>query len=131
MGRISINNIKPLEYEGYLWLSDSEKPIIYDHKKLELPQASNPFVVEGKKNKKKEGVSYSIKYVDGQYIVIEHIVADTDINNPHNEIKTYLANRMGDRWLKFLRYWEKKEDENCLNMSVLSLTKTVFIGFKD
>ena len=131
MGTISIKDIQSLEYEGYLWMSDSEEPEIYDYRKVELPQTDNPFVVEGQLYNKEKGVSYSIKYVDGHYIVIEHIVVDKDLSNQCNELKTYLANRMGDRWLKFLRYWEEKKDENCMNMPVLSLTKTVFIGFKD
>jgi CRISPR type III-associated protein (TIGR04423 family) len=38
---------------------------------------------------------------------------------------------MDDRWLKFIRYWEEKEDRNCMDMPVLTLTKNVFIGFDE
>lgn len=130
MARISINDIKPLTYEGYLWMSDQEEPRIYVNQPIEIPATTNPFIVEGQLYNQEKGLSYSIKYVDGQYIVQEFIVTEEDLKNSYNEQKEYLANRMDEKWLKFLRYWEKKKDANCMGMPVLTQTKNVFIGFK-
>jgi CRISPR type III-associated protein (TIGR04423 family) len=76
-------------------------------------------------------MSYSIKYVDGQYLIIKYKVAPDDFTDKDNELKFFLSNRMGGRRLKFLHYWEEKKDENCMGMSVLTFTKNVFVGFKE
>lgn len=138
MGRISIKDIKPLTYEGYLWMSDQENPNVYENTSVELPAEGSKFVVEGQLFNKTEGLSYSIKYVDGQYIVQEYEVTEADLKNPDNQVKTYLSNRMGDKKLQFLRYWEEVLDEdnykdtaNPNGLPVLTQTKNVFIGFKE
>ena len=138
MGRIRINEIKSLAYEGYLWMSDQEDPTVYENDSVTLPiEGANPFVVEGQLYNRTEGLSYSIKYVDGQYIVQEYEVTEADMKNPDNQIKTYLSNRMGDKKLQFLRYWEEVPDEdnyrdssNPKGLPVLTQTKNVFVGFK-
>lgn len=119
--------------EGYLWWSDREEPEIYDGKALDISidETKNPFVVEGQIYDKEEKTSYSIKYVNGQYLINKYKVETNDLTNKDNEPKKFLSNRMGGRWLKFLRYWEEKKDENCMNMLVLTFTKNVFIGFKE
>ena len=128
METIKINNC-----EGYLWWSDLQEPKIYNGEALDisLDETKNPFVVEGQLYDKKENKSYSIKYVDGKYLINIYKVETSDFTNKDNELKNYLSNRMGGRWLKFLRYWEEKKDENCINMSVLTFTKNVFVGFKE
>ena len=128
MGTIKINNC-----EGYLWWSDQQEPKVYQDEPIDecLEANQNPFVVEGLLYDKEEKTSYSIKYVDGQYLIKEYKVEDDDLCNPDYEIKSYFSNRVDNRWLKFLRYWEEKEDENCMGMNVLTLTKNVFIGFKE
>ncbi len=124
--------IKIDKCEGYLWWSDQQAPKVYQDEVLDicLDETNNPFVVEGLLYDKEEKKSYNIKYVDGKYHIYIYKVEDEDIINPYNETKCYLSNRMGDRWLKFLRYWEPKADPNCEGMDVLKLTKNVFIGFK-
>ncbi len=119
--------------EGYLWWSDQQNPQIYQDEALNicLDETKNPFVVEGQLYDKECRQSYSIKYVDGQYLIIMYKVAEQDLTNPDNEQKHFLSNRMDGRWLKFLRYWEEKEDENCMGMPVLTFTKNVFVGFKE
>ena len=138
MGRIKINDIdKSLLYEGYLWMSDSEKPIVFDSACITMPEeGSNPFVIEGQLYQREKGLSYSIKYVDGQYLIQEFIVKKEDLEDPDNQIKIYESNRMGNKKLQFLRYWEEvfdldnyKDSENPNGLPVLTLTKNVFIGF--
>lgn len=122
--------------QGYLWWSDQQKPEVFQNEKFErsFDENKNPFVVEGQLYDVDNNMSYSIKYVDGKYLIqqfdVKNDVKDGNPTNADNDIKTYLSNRMGGRWLKFLRYWEPKKDENCKGMNVLTLTKNVFIGFK-
>ena len=128
-----METIKIKNCEGYLWWSDQEEPELYDEKALDvsLDETKNPFVVEGQLYDKEEKESYSIKYVDGQYLIKTYKVEASDFTNKENETKKFLSNRMGGRWLEFLRYWEEKKDENCMNMPVLTFTKNVFVGFKE
>jgi len=137
MERINIKFIETadIKYEGYLWLSNSSKPKVYDNQVIDIDLGDNmmPFVVEGQLYDRKRKVSYNIKYVDGEHIVNKYKGIDDDTTDANIEHKTYLPNRMeeiGDRQLHFLRYWELKEDENCEGMPVLVITKNVFVGFK-
>ena len=126
-----METIKIKKCEGYLWWSDKQEPKTYDGDALDisLNETTNPFVVEGQLYDKEEKKSYSIKYVDGQYLIDIYKVETSDFTNKDNELKSFLSNRMEGRWLKFLRYWEEKKDENCMGMPVLTFTKNVFVGF--
>ena len=128
-----METIKINKCEGYLWWSNQQEPTVYQNEPIDiiLDEAKNPFIVEGLLYDKQGMESYSIKYVDGKYLTGKYKVEARDLTNPDNDKKTYLSNRMEGRWLKFLRYWEEKEDENCMNMPVLTFTKNVFIGLKD
>ena len=128
METIKINKCK-----GYLWWSNQQKPKVYQDELIDicLDEAKNPFVVEGQLYDEENKESYSVKYVDGLYLINKYKVDESDFTNPDNQIKSYLFNRMDDRWLKFLSYWEEKKDANCMGMPVLTLTKNVFIGFDE
>ena len=119
--------------EGYLWWSDQQKPKVYQDELIDicLDETENPFVVEGLLYDEENKESYSVKYVDGLYLINKYKVDESDFINIDNEEKSYLSNRMDGRWLKFIRYWEEKEDRNCMDMPVLTLTKNVFIGFDE
>ena len=119
--------------EGYLWWSDQQIPQVYQNEALDicLDETTNPFVVEGQLYDKESCTSYSVKYVDGQYVIKDYKFVEQDFANPDNERKYFFSNRMDGRWLKFLRYWEEIKDENCMGMPVLTFTKNVFVGFKE
>ena len=142
MGKIEIKDIplfkkdkKPILYEGYLWYSDQENPKVLDRQALTLPEeGTNPFVVEGQLYNESEKLSYSIKYVDGQYIVHQFQVKDAPKDTSR---MAYLSNRMGNRRLLFLRCWEEVfQIDNVdglggpVGLPILMQTKNVFIGFK-
>ena len=115
---------------GYIWWSNETKPEIKENKLVVLKNEEIPFVIEGQLFDGK--TSYSIKYVDGQYIVNSHDVTDKDYESP-NVVKEYQSHRMGGKILRFLEYWELQEEEGdlCLDMKVLKPTKIVFVGFKE
>ena len=128
-----METIKINKCEGYLWWSDQQKPRVYQDELIDicLDEAKNPFVIEGQLYDEENEESYSIKYVDGQYLINIYKVEERDFTNSDNQIKSYFSNRMDDRWLKFLSVWEEIEDKNCMGMPVLTLTKNVFIGFDE
>jgi CRISPR type III-associated protein (TIGR04423 family) len=115
---------------GYIWWSDKAEPEIIQNKPVVLKNEEIPFIIEGQLFDDKSKISYSIKYVDGQYILKDYIVAEKDYESP-NVVKEYRSYRMGEKILKFLEYWESQEDELCLGMKVLQPTKVVFVGFKE
>ncbi len=115
---------------GYIWWSNKAEPEIIKNKPVVLKNEEIPFIIEGQLFDDKSKTSYSIKYVDGQYILKDYIVAEKDYESP-NVVKEYRSYRMGEKILKFLEYWESQEDELCLGMKVLQPTKVVFVGFKE
>ena len=116
--------------EGYIWRSDAETPVIITSSDVvELNNGEIPFVIEGQLFDGK--TSYSIKNVDGNYIVNEYTVNGTDYNHVNIDKKHYQSHRMEGRILEFLEYWEPQEDPLCLGMEVLKPTKVVFVGFKE
>ena len=126
-------------YWGYLWHSDKTDPEVLMGNNIAnditLDNDCNPFIIEGQLFDKDNRKSYSIKYVDGNYIIKEYIVSEEELNDENNCLK-FLPNRMhsdlksdnGLR-LRFLQRWSSKEDPNCDNMEVLCPAELVFIGF--
>ena len=134
----TINDIDfTLPYEGYLWMSNEHEPRLFKSEAVvdaQLFSLRNPFVVEGYLYHRATGVSLSIKYVDGQYLVYKLRVKPSDIDSPDVDKIEYLTFRMkGSKplWAKFLRYWKEKPNDECLGMGVLEVEKEVFVGFSD
>lgn len=146
--QININEI-PIDkkYIGYLWLSDNPQPQEYhtptDLKDVlkDFSETINPFIIEGQlcckeidsNQKITTYKSYSIKYVDGQYIVIEYDltkVPDGWVVNDEQQFKKFIPNRLQSSKMVFIQYWEPEEDELCENMKMLKPGPLVFVGFE-
>ena len=129
-----INIIPEGTYEGYIWMSDATEPIIVDGKMeaLELNPEINPFIIEARLYSPVDSVSYSVKYVDGEYIAICF-----DVNAVENDTETvckrtdFIPNRMkAIDYLKFLQVWRPEIDPLCADMEVLMPAEQIFVGFK-
>lgn len=134
----TINDIDfTLPYEGYLWMSNEHESRLFKPEAVvgaQLFSQRNLFVVEGYLYHRATGVSLSIKYVDGQYLVYQHKVEPSDEQHPDVDHIKYLTLRMSGSptlWAKFLRYWKEKPNDECLGMGVLEVEKEVFVGFSD
>lgn len=123
------------DYQGYIWMSDQSKPEVFDCDKerlLALDNNKNPFVIEGQLYDKTRKKSYSMKYVDGEYLVMTYDVTEDDVKNANS----YFPNRMTKK-LHFNQRWEVIKDEEgkekgdlyCENMPVFEPTSLVFVGF--
>lgn len=128
-----VNTIESGNYCGYIWMSNKKMPeIINGNFTKLLDNTTNPFIIEGQLYDAEKGVSYSIKFVDGDYLILRFDVKKEDFNNKDNEIKEFYANRIeGHKKLCFLQYWRSKKDEMCCDMDVLEPAELVFVGFND
>ena len=129
--QINITKIpKNLKFEGYLWMSNSEKPLQTPTEigamLNQITDNDNPFIIEGQLYVKDQK-SYSIKYADGKHIVIEYDL--TDMPKEYTE-KSFIPNRLDNvAKIKFRQYWKAKPDNLCEGMEVLVPAEYVFLGF--
>ena len=129
-----INNIPAGIYEGYYWLSDTDRPVVIDgvFDGLTLDPDENPFVIEAQLFDRKNNVSFSVKYTDGHYYAyrydLNNIISD---NSEEVKVQKYCSYRMENHpWLYFRQYWREESDSLCDNMPVLQPADMVFVGFK-
>ena len=134
MSKIEIKDIDfRLCYEGYLWMSNENKPRIFAPAAVidrTLLEGLNPFVAEGYLYNKEQGVSISIKSLDGELCFHRFDVQESDFNSCEVMQVAYHSHRMNGKRLHFLRYWAAKPDEACIGMEVPNVEKKVFVGFK-
>lgn len=114
--------------QGYYWFSDSKQPVIVDgpFSGLNLLDYNNPFVIEAQLYNKSEQLSYSVKYVDGQYFVHKTKVTEQVIN----DAKSYISKWDDNERLLFTTTWLKKQDPLCCNMRVFVPANLIFVGYK-
>lgn len=126
----SLKNIPNLTYEGYVWMSDKEYPIVlnsetYDFSKIK----NNPFIIEALLFNKNENKSIHIQHT-GEYQIFEYDLNGFEESNLVE--KEYLPHRLKDvNKVKFRQIWLPEEDENCAGFEVLKLKAIVFCGFKN
>lgn len=126
--------IEKAKYEGYIWNSNETTPEILDGEKewgIEKEDCENPFIVEGILYDKESGRSIRIAYFDGRYSVYEKIVSPSDKESEKVDKIDYVANRMENKVLQFLRYWKEEADDLCEGMGVERPAEWVFVGFKN
>ncbi len=128
-------------YEGYVWKSDSTKPILVNGRLPEcihsLKETSNPYILEALLFDREKYMSYSIKNIDGKYIINKKEVpkqycqSSKELNLPDNiTLKKYYGNRMEGKRMVFLQYWAEEEDIFNKSIKVLRPAEVVFIGFE-
>lgn len=115
-------------YQGYLWYSDQQKPLVLIKESLPMlpDNNSNPFVIEGYLYNESDNLSYSIKYLDGEYLVYVYLNNDEDTYTN----KSFITNRIDDsKRINFRQYWSSVKDEYCEGIDVLKPYAFVFVGF--
>ncbi|MBA4848974.1 TIGR04423 family type III CRISPR-associated protein [Emticicia sp. BO119] len=122
-----LTDIPDYVYEGYVWLSDNDKPIVYKDVKFKPNEIKqNPFIVEGLLWAKKEGISIHIRHT-GRYLIHKYDMNASDLSK---DIKQYLPHKIeGIKKLKFKPVWKPETDPLCEGMEVLKMKALVFIGF--
>lgn len=118
-------------YTGYLWMSDSDVPRIFENEEfsMALDPSVNPFVIEAQLYEESIRRSISVKFIDGKYYV--NRVNIDEMAGVVFDDKLYVGMRMNGKILKFKQYWRPEKDGGCLDMNVLKAAETVFVGFKN
>lgn len=131
--KTNIKDIPTRKYEGYIWLSNEENPIILPEEEFDfssVKENDNPFIVEALLYFKddNEEVSIIIKHT-GKYHIHE---IDLKKYSDENFVDVkYLPHRLGNvEKVNFKQLWLPKPDENCEGMEVLQMKALVFTGFE-
>jgi CRISPR type III-associated protein (TIGR04423 family) len=115
-----------------LWWSDDQLPKVYKNEILpDWPaNTANPFIIEGKLYDATNQKSYSIRFVDGDYLV--NCFDLSELKDREFIRKDYLPNRLdGVKKLCFKEFWKPEPDTFCEEMPVLQPAENVFIGFNE
>jgi CRISPR type III-associated protein (TIGR04423 family) len=129
---INKNKIPPLEYEGYLWLSNAKEPIVFDAKNITGDDLEElPFVIEGLLYAAKENISIRITNIDGEYRIAKMTLSEEKLL----EIQEYTLNKnkFGSKGaIKIYQHYEEKADPVMRDdWMVLQPTWFAFVGFKN
>lgn len=134
-------------FDGYLWLSDQTEPSLVLHNEEfsmtiqdgvvsvlnnQIQLEPGQFVVEAMLYDVEQQVSYSVRYVDGEYLIAEFKVNPLDFNRDNVQIVSYMGSYKsleGLDHLQFLKYWKEEPDQLCEGMAVLQPQAFVFVGF--
>lgn len=129
------NHIESGNYIGYYWKSDANAPQLLPGVPFDeiLDEAANPFIIEAQLFNPETHVSYSIKYVDGRYLIHRwDLTQDFLTQDFEFDDKEYQAHpRLGSQVMMFRQYWKAVVDPQCLDMKVLQPHALVFVGFKE
>ena len=119
------------EYEGYIWMSDQQKPESDSSKlnaMLNKVNSDNPFIVEGQLYDQKNKKSFSITYIDGEYIVNQYSMTEEEVKE---DSKAFIPNRIPNlKAIKFVQRWRVEPDPLCNDMEVFVPAESVFVGFE-
>ncbi len=121
------HKLEKANYTGYLWYSDAKEPKLYylTEKEFEFDDSTNPFVVEGWLIDKDKELSYSIQYINGEYVIRKYNI--NDLEHIESTEKIYIPSFKGFKEIVFNQYWRPQKDELCENMEVLVPAEFVFI----
>ncbi len=124
-----MKKLEKTKYVGYIWMSDEPSPKVLKNEEFEYDfiDGENPFVVEGQLFNGE--ISFSIKYIDGKYIVNKYNVLENQSAGIEYSEQTYIANFDGVPGMQFRQYWREEPDKFCNNMKVLKPAEFVFVGF--
>lgn len=139
---MKIARIERAKYQGYVWMSDRSSPetligdVFFEY---DLTTDKNPFIIEAQLYEPEGKVSYSIKYVDEQYIAFKWEGVDKNMGDGENYVLvTYIGNRLQtDKKLNFLQHWVETNDPACggdlcdenSGMKVRQPKELIFVGF--
>lgn len=127
----NLNEIPKVKYEGYIWLSDQEKPEVIRNTTFDFNTIStNPFIIEGLLFDEINHKSIHITH-DGTYSIVEYDLSVLKSNLVEQVKKEYLPHRLdGVDKVHFVQVWTEINDPLCNDLPVLTLQATVFCGFK-
>lgn len=129
MKKISIEEIDySLNYEGYYWYSNSDKPVL--NPKLSKEVFTNlPFIIEGNFYCAEKEISINIKNIDGNYQIFQAELNGIAVDQITKQ--EYLAHDLiGISKIKMIQYWKESDPDPLLSdMTTLLPSWQAFAGF--
>jgi len=130
-----LSEIPALKYEGWLWLSDSRRPMQIDgalpnlaEYEFENDREPIPFIVEAYLFAVAEKVSIAVKSVDNGYRI--GLVDWSENGNGETTQQSFIAVPDIGKKIKLRTAWIPVEDELCEMLPVLQPAWSGFVGFK-
>ena len=124
---MNLQDIKNRHYEGYLWYSDQERPLLVNGN-VTLPKGNNPYIQEGMLWCKEEQISIMIRHT-GRYQIGEFDLNELEKKGAKLEPEQYLAHKLDFSELKFYQLWELEEDPLCAGYQTYKQKAIIFAGF--
>ncbi len=125
-------DIPKTEYEGYLWMSDSQEPERIDGKYDFSKISINPFIAEGNLKARDGSVSISIRHVGNKLLIYQYDLDKiSKISREQITERKYLAQRIvGIKSIKFITVWMTGENNLAKDFKTLKPIFQVFDGFE-
>lgn len=130
MKRLNLNEIPQIDYIGYLWFDDSDTPESvngpYDFSKI----TTHPFIIEGNLKAKDASISISIRFLEGEYIVVMVDWDEVEVSDGEFIDHEYIAHGFGkNKTVCFTEAWLPEADPLCDDMESLRPAWIAFNGF--
>ncbi|MEO1257798.1 MAG: TIGR04423 family type III CRISPR-associated protein [Bacteroidota bacterium] len=125
---IPVTGIPDLQYDGYYWLSDAQKPVELTAEKLDTSIFGKlPFVVEANFYASTEKISIQVKHIDGAYQITKF-----DLREAKNiTTASYLSHRTNAKKYFMVEGWEANVDPFLPEgMTTLVPAWSAFAGFE-
>lgn len=129
----SLSEIPNINYEGYVWLSDKDKPCKVNNETYDFNStAVNPFIVEANLYACDKSISVSIRNVNGSYHIGIVDWALVDQNKVNTSDEKFVTHKIKDEAsMYFTQAWTNEEDDCCEGMEVLTPAWKAFVGFNN
>jgi CRISPR type III-associated protein (TIGR04423 family) len=120
------------KYEGYVWVSDEQNPMVYFNDVIQLTLVKNAFVVEALLWDIDQKRSVHIRHTGQQMLTVYDLNDLRKREHPlSGEVKFFLGHRIsGVKKLRFLQTYEDMEDPACDGMKVSTPAELIFLGFE-
>lgn len=128
----SLEEIPDVAYDGYIWVSDENKPRRLSNKTELLTIKDNPFIVEGHLKSLDETISISIKDAGGVKLLHQFdLNAIAALPADQKTETNLLVHRLpGVAKIRMTTVWLPEKDEACESMDVMRPAMRVFNGFE-
>lgn len=120
-------------YDGYIWMSDEQKPKVLNKEPIPegLINKKNPFIIEAELFDEDNGVSYSVRNIDGKPAVSKYEMAYEKMVGTLSKMEFVTHRIKNHSRLIFHQLWKKESDELCEGMETLVPAERFFIGFEN
>ena len=128
--KITMDEIpEDVNFEGYYWLSDQDRPVVLFDAPFKKSNTNNPFIIEALLYDPIANASYHVRHT-GEYHVHKYSLNDLPETAEIQDVE-FLPHRLEKvRKVFFKQIWMPEKDPYCEGMAVLTMKALVFTGFE-